>query len=343
MTGKELARDDDRLIQDFLAVAGWNGAEIFPIPGDASFRRYYRVRHGDSADGLGRAILMVAPPPEENVAPFLDIAAYLCNNKLKAPEIFAADRETGLVLLEDFGNDRMREAADEMAPDEEQAVYRRAVKTLASLHRQTLPNLPFYDEKTYRREAMLFCEWYCPAQGLSVDESGFIAALDEALQPVIAAQEHPVVVLRDYHAENIMLLENGRQGLLDFQDALLGHPAYDLMSLLQDARRDVPQAIEDEMLAYFIAQTRASEQFVSDYAVLGTQRNLKIIGIFTRLMRRDDKPRYLDFIPRVWRYLERDLAHPAAAPLASWFATNIPAEYREGGGLVERLGDHAGH
>ncbi|MFM2371594.1 MAG: hypothetical protein RIS85_1316, partial [Pseudomonadota bacterium] len=140
-------------------------------------------------------------------------------------------------------------------------------------------------------------------------------------------------VLRDYHAENIMLLGGlDRQGLLDFQDALVGHPAYDLVSLLQDARREVSPELEARMLDYYISKSSDGEEFLADYARLGAQRNAKIVGIFVRLWKRDGKPRYLDYIPRVWALLERDLAHPALAPVAAWFDANIPAELRAAGG-----------
>lgn len=334
--------DNDEAIRDFLAVAGWGEAEMSMIPGDASFRRYYRINHslGDAgqARGLGKAILMVAPPPEEDVTPFITVAEYLTSNGLRAPQIIAADARSGFVLLEDFGEDRMREAVDALPQKQQAQIYRKSIDALTILHRQALPDLPPYDQAVYRREALLFCEWYCAAQRLSVDSDGFVAALDAMLKPLLAAQNRPVVVLRDYHAENIMLLPNGHQGLLDFQDALLGHPAYDLVSLLQDARRDVPQALEREMLDYFVTRTRAPDRFLSDYAVLGTQRNLKIVGIFTRLMKRDGKARYLELIPRVWRYLEKDLADPACAPLAEWFTRNIPSEYRQTHGRIEKLG-----
>ena len=141
-----------------------------------------------------------------------------------------------------------------------------------------------------------------------------------------------VMVLRDYHAENIMLLPDRARsyglGLLDFQDALAGHPAYDLVSLLQDARRDVTPAVERAMLDHYQAHVRVSPDFEAAYAVLGAQRNVKIIGIFTRLWKRDGKPRYLSFLPRMWGLLERDLAHPALAPVAEWFAANVPASAR---------------
>jgi aminoglycoside/choline kinase family phosphotransferase len=142
-----------------------------------------------------------------------------------------------------------------------------------------------------------------------------------------------VTVLRDYHAENIMLLGGlHQQGLLDFQDALVGHPAYDLVSLLQDARRDVSPELEAEMFDYYQSKTTAGSEFLADYARLGAQRNVKIIGIFVRLWKRDGKSRYLDLIPRVWAHLERDLSHPALAPVKEWFDIHIPTELRTAGG-----------
>jgi N-acetylmuramate 1-kinase len=156
----------------------------------------------------------------------------------------------------------------------------------------------------------------------------------------VERQQPGVTVLRDYHAENIMLLPNGAQGLIDFQDALVGHPAYDLVSLLQDARRDVSPQLERAMLDHYLAQAQVSDDFAADYALLGAQRNAKIVGIFTRLWQRDGKPRYLSLIPRVWEAMERDLAHPALAPVAAWFDANVPPDWRErrGGGLGGGLG-----
>jgi aminoglycoside/choline kinase family phosphotransferase len=151
---------------------------------------------------------------------------------------------------------------------------------------------------------------------------------------MLPRQRDGVTVLRDYHAENIMLLGSLRkQGLLDFQDALVGHRAYDLVSLLQDARRDVSPQLEAEMFDRYVRDSGiGADDFLADYARLGAQRNAKIVGIFVRLWRRDGKPRYLDMIPRVWAHLERDLSHPALAPVAAWFDRNIPAELRQAGG-----------
>jgi len=306
----------------FLQSIGWGGAQIAPLAGDASFRRYFRV-----IDGARRAVLMDAPPPHEDPRPFLKIAAYLAENGLAAPAILGQDLDHGLVLLEDFGDARVRDWLDEHPADEE-AIYARAVALLADLHRLPPADAPPYDRAAYDREVDLLTEWYCPAMGLDVDIPGYRVAW-ETILPLVEQDDAPrVTVLRDYHAENIMLIEGRRAshdlGLLDFQDALIGHPAYDLVSLLQDARRDVSPELEAKMLGAYKALARPGAGFDAAYAVLGAQRNAKIIGIFTRLWKRDGKPRYLSFLPRMWGLLERDLAHPALAPVAEWFAANIP-------------------
>ena len=314
-------------IETFLGAAGWSAGAVEALPGDASFRRYFRVRKGDDC-----AMLMHAPPPTEDPAPFLRAAKWLDANGLRAPHIYAEDAAAGWVLMEDFGEVRMREYLDEW-PADERAIYTTAIDALIALHR--LPSGPFldYSMAEYRREVRLLTEWYCPAQGLRVDLPGYDRAWDQVMSEVLIRQRAAVCVLRDYHAENIMLLDGlERQGLLDFQDALAGHKAYDLVSLLQDARRDVSVELEAEMFDYYVQQTGAGPDFLGDYARLGTQRNAKIVGIFVRLWQRDGKPRYLDYIPRVWALLERDLTHPALAPVAKWFDANIPAELRAAGG-----------
>lgn len=310
--------------QDFLKVQGWTGAEILPVAGDASFRRYFRVIAGDR-----KAILMDAPPPHEDPRPFINIARHLKAQDFAAPEIFGEDLEHGLVLLEDFGDHRMREHLDHH-PEDEEAIYRQTIDLIKSLHQKPAADIAKYDWEQYLREANLLPEWYCPAQALDVDQGSFVEAWRTVLQPVLAAQVSPVTVLRDYHAENIMLLDDDRLGLLDFQDALVGHAAYDLVSMLQDARRDVSDDLEEAMLQYYLDDRSAAEaeQFRSHYAILGAQRNTKIIGIFTRLYIRDGKARYLDFLPRMWRLLEKDLAHPDLRPVTDWFDRNVPADIR---------------
>ncbi|MFC3174734.1 aminoglycoside phosphotransferase family protein [Novosphingobium bradum] len=314
-------------VEPFLGQAGWAGALIEPLAGDASFRRYFRVSLGDRS-----AMLMHAPPPNEDPAPFLRAARWLEDVGLRPPRVLHEQAAQGLVLLEDFGDVRMRDYLDDW-PDDEAEVYTAAVDTLTALHR--VPPGPFtaYSLSEYQREAKLFIDWYCPAQNLYVDGKGWAEAWDAALMPLLGRQRPGVTVLRDYHAENIMLLGAlHKQGLLDFQDALVGHPAYDLVSLLQDARRDVAPELEEAMLAHYLQGHADPAVFRADYARLGAQRNAKIVGIFVRLWKRDGKPRYLALIPRVWALLERDLAHPALAPVAHWFDANIPQELRESGG-----------
>lgn len=313
-------------VEAFLKEAGWAGAAIDPIAGDASLRRYFRVEKEAE-----RAMLMYAPPPGEDPGAFLRVADWLTRHQMRAPRIHASAPDAGWILLEDFGDARMRDWLDDN-PDGEDAAYSEAIDALARLHRHSAGPFEAYDLGAYWREAQLFVEWYCPAMGLEVDVASFEAAWREVLTPLLIRQRPGVTVLRDYHAENIMLLgdprEGAAQGLIDFQDALVGHRAYDLVSLLQDARRDVSGELEAAMLERYCAQADTDEEFVADYARLGAQRNAKIVGIFARLYKRDGKPRYLGFIPRVWEAMERDLTHPALAPVAAWFDANIRAGLR---------------
>lgn len=308
-------------LNEFLSRSGWDGAMVTPVAGDASFRRYFRIR----CTQKGQAILMDAPPPHEDPRPFINVAEYLLAHRFRAPEIFARDLESGMVLIEDFGDRRMREHLDDH-PEDEIATYKHAIDVIIRLSRQPTADLDPYDLAAYMREVRLLTEWYMPAMRLSWNQAEFDQIWTDMLVPV--AQLQHVTVLRDYHAENIMLLDDGEQGLIDFQDALVGHPAYDLVSLLQDARRDVSSELEAAMLEHYRNAANVSDDFDHHYALLGAQRNTKIIGIFTRLWKRDGKDRYLSFLPRMWGLLERDLAHPALAPLKAWFDANIPPAVR---------------
>ena len=304
---------------DFLSRHGWAGASVTALAGDASFRRYFRV-----TDGARRAILMDAPPPHEDSRPFLEVAGWLSERGFAAPAIHGADPDAGLVLLEDFGDDRVREAVD-AEPAAGVAHYEAAVDLLVELARHPAGPFAPYNRAVLQREAALLPEWYCPAVGLEVDAAGYAAAWEAVLDHALT--DVPVTVLRDYHAENLMVTPNGL-GLLDFQDALAGHPAYDLVSLLQDARRDVEPSVEEAMLARYQRATGAGDAFLRAYHVLGAQRNAKIVGIFARLWKRDGKDRYAALCPRVWAYLERDLSEPVLRPVAEWFDANIPPERR---------------
>jgi aminoglycoside/choline kinase family phosphotransferase len=312
---------------EFLARHGWGGAEIRPLAGDASFRRYFRVHRNGAT-----AVLMDAPPQHEDIGPFLTVAGHLLDRGFAPPRPLGIDRALGLLLLEDFGDDRVGPLL-QREPEREQAIYEAAVDILARIAGQPAPeDIPLYDAEAMAREVLLFTEWYAPALGAQVDERAFLPAWHGAWGDVLrVAERHPVLVLRDYHADNLMVLP-GRDdlGLLDFQDALAGHAAYDLVSLLQDARRDVSPQLEEAMLARYARAANVADAalFRAHYETLGAQRNTKILGIFTRLWKRDGKPHYLPLQPRVWGYLERNLAHPALAPVRDWFDANVPPEQR---------------
>ncbi len=316
-------------IADWLAHVAPHGAQVTPVSADASFRSYYRVQSGTST-----AILMDAPPEKEDVEPYLRIARLLRDAGDSAPSVLAENLADGLLLLEDLGDGLFtRHLA--AAPEHDFTLYEAAVEVLVRWHARPAPALPPYNHAALMREAALFAEWYIPvvaqaAEGLALAEE--YLAIWEAL---LTAHPQPMTcfVHRDYHASNLLWLPEregtARVGLLDFQDALLGAPAYDLVSLLEDARRDVSPTLQQAMLRYYLARTGADEAtFSASYALLGAQRNLKILGIFVRLWKRDGKPDYLAFIPRVWDYLLQDLTHPHLAPLRTWMEAHMPAARR---------------
>ena len=313
---------------DFLARHGWADAQILPLAGDASFRRYFRIHAGER-----RAVLMDAPPPHEDPRPFVAIASWLLEIGLAAPRVIAADLEKGLLLLDDFGDARMREMAD-AEPDIERNLYETAVDVLVHLHRQPpMAGLPPHGLDEWLTELRLFPDWYVPAVGLDpIDVEGWDSAWREVLAPIANDGLAPVTVLRDYHAENVMLIDGRggieRFGLLDFQDALAGHPAYDLVSVLEDARRDVPAAIERDMIDRYVEMAGVDDRFEAGYWALAAQRNTRILGVFCRLWKRDGKERYKAFQPRMWGLLERDLAQPGLRPVSDWFDANIPSSAR---------------
>ena len=322
------------MIAAFLAANQWRGVEPKPLAGDASFRRYFRL----AQDGRG-AVLMDAPPPQEDVRPFATLSRHLISLGLSAPEILAEDVENGLLLLEDLGDDtytRMLENGGD-----ERSLYQLAVDVLIHIHRQpptkVIANgLEPYDDDKLLEEACLFTDWYMPAVlGEPVSKSARADYCRAWLSvfPLVHAQPR-TLVLRDYHVDNLMWLPQ-RQGLkacglLDFQDAVSGAGAYDLMSLVQDARRDIAGELADDMLERYHAAFPELDRdaFATATAILAAQRHAKVIGIFTRLCVRDSKPAYLDHLPRVWRLLERALEHPALKDLAGWFDLHIPKDDR---------------
>jgi hypothetical protein len=312
---------------DFLAACGWEGAQILPLAGDASFRRYFRVVEGDRS-----AVLMDAPPPHEDPRPFVAVAEWLASVGLSAPQILARDMDKGLLLLGDFGDFRLREFLEE-DPASERELYELATDVLVHLHQHApMEGLRRHGLDQWLDELELFLEWYCPAVGAEIDAEAYRAAWTEVLAPIANDGLSPVTVLRDYHAENIMLVGErkgvGHFGLLDFQDAVAGHPAYDLASVLEDARRDVAPEIERAMIDRYVAATGHGGQFERAYWALAAQRNTRILGVFTRLWKRDNKPGYRRFQPRMWGLLERDLAQPHLKPVRDWFDANVTEAYR---------------
>jgi aminoglycoside/choline kinase family phosphotransferase len=298
-----------------------------PLAGDASFRRYFRVLNGDRS-----AVLMDAPPPHEDPRPFVAVAEWLSSVGLSAPQILARDLDRGLLLLADFGDWRLREFLDD-DPERETDLYELATDVLIHLHQHPpMPGLKPHGLDQWLEELKLFTEWYCPAVGIEVDADDYRGAWAQVLGPVATDGLSPVTVLRDYHAENIMLVGErkgvGHFGLLDFQDAVAGHPAYDLASVLEDARRDVPPEIERAMIDRYVAATGHGEALERAYWALAAQRNTRILGVFTRLWKRDNKPHYRQFQPRMWGLLERDLAKPHLAPVREWFDINVPEQFR---------------
>ena len=348
-------------VRAFLDESGFGAARRRRMQGDASTRIFERL----TLDGR-TAVLMDAPrrpdgPPvrdgksysaiahlAEDVVPFVAIAAALRAHKISAPAILDADLERGLVIMEDLGDERIV-GGDRPAPIE--ACYAAAVDLLASLHNQKLPEvlpvaphldyrLPPYDMAAFLIEAQLLLDWYLPAAGVVASaetRESFLALWREALTPAVEAP--PTWVLRDYHSPNLLWLPErediARIGVLDFQDALLGPAAYDVASLLQDARVDVPESLEVALLGRYVRARRAGDAhfdaaaFTRLYATLTAQRATKIVGIFARLDRRDGKPQYLRHIPRLWAYLQRSLMHPALAPLRAWYA-NVRVKPRPG-------------
>lgn len=319
-------------LASFLSENGWGDAERKLLAADASFRHYDRL-----IGPRGRAVLMNAPPDKEDVRPFLTIARYLQSVGLSAPAILAENIPDGFLLLEDFGDDTyttlLRRGRDE---DE---LYALAVDVLIALHRATVTtpdDVPYYSDDLLCTEASLLVDWYMPAV-MNRPVSTQAREKYLALWRDIFAQARDVpshLILRDYHVDNLMRV-TGKEGLkqcglLDFQDGVTGPVSYDLMSLMEDARRDIDadliSRMKDRYLAAFPSLDR--EAFDRSWAILAAGRHAKIIGIFTRLCARDSKPHYLAHIPRLWRLFESSLTHPVLAPMKDWVDANIPEDMR---------------
>lgn len=304
----------------FLDDAGFGAARLDWLPQDASFRRYARV-----VGGPRPAILMDSPPPED-VRPWLHVAAHLHVCGLSAPAVLAADAGAGLLLIEDFGDATFARLLAQGADDAQ--LYALAGKALRQLHNGPLAeNLPAWGAPRMAALcAATLLDWWWPAALGAPCPEAVRGSFHEAALATLAPFADTAVVLRDFHIDNLMLLP-GRSGaaacgLLDFQDAGLGHPAYDLMSLVEDARRDVsPRARQAALNAYGAVDEAAM-------AALGALRHARVAALWTRLDRRDGKPKYLAHGARTWALLARSLAHPACAPLSAWFDRHVPPALR---------------
>lgn len=319
--------DRNTLIEAFLDKTVWAQAVRKPLAGDASARSYMRLTDPNTGK---TAVLMNAPPEQgEDIQPFVQISAHLRNVGLSAPEIYAEDPENGFLLLEDLG-DALFARVVQTSPDLEQELYESATDVLIALHQADRPTLDPYSPRIMADVASLAFSKYADGISGSSDsatQGRFTDRFEDILRQT--TQESQVLIQRDYHAENLLWLPDRsgieRVGLLDFQDAMSGHIAYDLVSLLQDARRDVPAGIELAMIKRYVELTGQDDHaFRTAYTVLGVQRNLRIIGVFARLGTEYGKPHYVDLIPRVWAHLIRDLEHPALAPVADLVTSVLP-------------------
>jgi aminoglycoside/choline kinase family phosphotransferase len=354
-------------MQEFLNASGWGDASVTPLPGDASTRRYARLVLGER-----KAMLMDQPqgaetptaPPgasaEERAAlgynavarlagadcaRFAAAAEWLRSHGLAAPQVHAADCANGFVILEDLGDALFADVLT--GGGDETALYEAAVEVLAKIHAHDAPSalsadkpLFEYDQTALIAETDLLTQWFLP---LALDRTATDAEITDhrhLWQATLAeiGESRRVFVHRDYHAQNLLWLPDrdgvARVGLIDFQDAVAGSAAYDLISLVEDARRDVSPELAEIAIAHYLTAMKAQgtpvdeARFRREMAVMAAQRNAKIVGIFARLYKRDGKPRYLDYLPRVWGYLDRDLAHPALAELRAWYDRVIPKDKR---------------
>jgi N-acetylmuramate 1-kinase len=321
-----------KLRADFVARSGWAGARERLLAGDASFRKYFRLTRAGAT-----AVVMDAPAPHEDVRPFVRIGRHLLTMGLSAPEIFAADEANGFLLLEDLGDNTFARVLE--AGGSEAELYGRATDVLVALHAAPrhglLPGLGGYTGEALIEAAMLLPEWYLPvATGRPApaeETEAYRAAWRACLGELPPGGE--MLLLRDYHKDNLLWLPERAGvracGLLDFQDAQQGHPSYDLVSLIEDARRDVSADVQANCLARYIAATGLdAAAFHTGFALMAAQRHARVIGLFMRLLKRDGKADYLVHLPRVWRLFERALKHDALEPLRHWVDRMLPPALR---------------
>jgi len=303
---------------DFLNKLNLKNFSINKIAGDASFRSYYRINHD-----AGTHILMYAPVGFENCDSFILIDEILINFALSAPKIIAKDLALGLILLEDFGDESFTKYLQKN-PNDELKIYQNACDVLLEIHDksvgQNLKNIHKYNIAVLYREVELLIDWYLPHKNLKItlEQKEFFKKTWFDLFDKLAKTSQ-TLVLRDYHADNLMVINSSRGknavGLLDFQDGLIGSRAYDLVSLIEDARRDIDQENAKKIFDYFILNSKNNvEEIILDYEILSLQRNIKILGIFARLANRDQKNQYLHYLPRVENYVRKRINYSKIFP-----------------------------
>ncbi|MEE2694197.1 MAG: phosphotransferase [Pseudomonadota bacterium] len=324
-----MAREEEQ--KKFLQSQGLGDANQVALAADASFRRYYRIELDEQS-----WVLMDAPPNRENVQQFITIAKYLRAIGINAPEIFGEDLKNGFLLIEDFGDQKFSTILKTSDHQQEAKLYEEAISLLVKLQKTFPPSwLPRYTTNILMREVDLFIDWFWPIAKTTPISASERKTYREAWSNVLLAiaNQKNVLVLRDFHVDNLMWL-TGRKGiqqigLLDFQDALSGPSIYDLVSLLEDVRRDVRTDLVHNLKERFCASQKLEDkEFEYIYSTLTAQRNTKILGIFTRLWRRDGKNQYLDLLPRTWHLLDKSLKNPALAPLQQWFGEHFPESSR---------------
>lgn len=314
---------------DFLAAHGFGAARRVALPSDASFRRYVRLQ-----DGPRPALLMDAPPPQEDVRPFLHVGAHLARTGLAAPEVIATDPAQGFVLIEDLGPHSMAQALD--AGADPLPLYLDAADALAALHAAPPPaGLPAWDAaRMAETAAATFLDWWWEAALGAPAPEATRAAFREAIHAMLTPFAAQGFVHRDYFPANLMPLPDRaapqRVGIIDFQDAARGHPAYDLVSLVEDARRDVAPNVREATIARYLAQRPGLDPaaFRAAMAAMAAQRHLRVAALWVRLAKRDGKWHYLPHGPRNWALLERALAHDAALPLRRFLDAHVPPHLR---------------
>jgi aminoglycoside/choline kinase family phosphotransferase len=326
---KETSRE--KLRQDFLAIHGYGNYNITNLPADASFRTYARLSRRDES-----FILMDSPPEHYSLKPFIKIGQYLLDHNFSAPKMFQQDHKNGFMVLEDLGTISINQLlSTDNSKELEERIYKKIIKLLSAIQKVPVPQeLNLFTSELLIKEADIFLDWFLPILNGEAPTDVQRAEYNNLWQKIFKSidLQNTCLTLRDYHVDNLMYLEErdniNQIGLLDFQDALIGAPAYDLVSLIEDARRDINPILANELINYYLSLNPSfnRKDFLAQYSILGAQRNFRILGVFARKATRDKNSRYLSYVPRVRKHLERDLSHPLLAPLKEWLYKIAPQQ-----------------